>query len=144
MKTNNFKAKFNYTYIESGYNEQDFKKVYDAKTRSIDCELLLPNHEGKYVIEMEFETPDGKYKDFVSSDLKNIVLNGSDLLYFGIHCKEYSIFENKVSLIGGFILEIRNEMDGYHMFNFSIDFDNAELISIIEKENLIYKESNLS
>lgn len=144
MKTNNFKAKFNYTYIESGYNEQDFKKVYDAKTRSIDCKLLLPNQEGKYVIEMEFETPDGKHKDFVSSDLKNIVLNGSDLLYLGIHLKGYNVNENKVIVNGDFVLEIKDEMDGFHFFNFNLEIENTDIISVIEIENLIYNESNLS
>lgn len=144
METNNFKGKFNYTYIETGYNEQDFNKVYDAKTRSIDCVLKLPDENNKYVIEMEFETPDGNYKDFVSSDLKNIVLNGSDLLYLGIHFKEYTVNEKRVKLIGDFVLEIRDEIDGYHMFNFSVDFDNADLISIIKKENLLNKKINLS
>ena len=139
MKTNNFKGKFNYTYKETGYNEQDFKKVYDAQTRSIDCELLLPNHEGKYVIEMEFETPDGKHKDFVSSDLKNIVLNGSDLLYLGIHLKGCNINENKVILIGDFILEIKDEMDGFHIFNFNLEIENTDIISVIKKEELISK-----
>ncbi|MBP6126660.1 hypothetical protein [Flavobacterium sp.] len=139
METNNFKGKFNYTYKETGYNEQDFKKVYDAKTRSIDCELLLPNHEGKYVIEMEFETPDGKHKDFVSSDLKNIVLNGSDLLYLGIHLKGCNINENKVILNGDFILEIKYEMDGFHIFNFNLEIENTDIISVIEKEELISK-----
>ena len=139
METNNFKGKFNYTYKETGYNEQDFKKVYDAKTRSIDCELLLPNHEGKYVIEMEFETPDGKHKDFVSSDLKNIVLNGSDLLYLGIHLKGCNINENKVILNGDFILEIKDEMDGFHIFNFNLEIENTDIISVIEKEEIISK-----
>lgn len=139
METNNFKGKFNYTYKETGYNEQDFKKVYDAQTRSIDCELLLPNHEGKYVIEMEFETPDGKHKDFVSSDLKNIVLNGSDLLYLGIHLKGCNINENKVILNGDFILEIKDEMDGFHVFNFNLEIENTDIISVIEKEDLISK-----
>lgn len=139
METNNFKGKFNYTYKETGYNEQDFKKVYDAKTRSIDCELLLPNHEGKYVIEMEFETPDGKHKDFVSSDLKNIVLNGSDLLYLGIHLKGCNINENKVILNGDFILEIKDEMDGFHVFNFNLEIENTDIIYVIEKEELISK-----
>lgn len=139
METNNFKGKFNYTYKETGYNEQDFKKVYDAQTRSIDCELLLPNHQGKYVIEMEFETPDGKHKDFVSSDLKNIVLNGSDLLYLGIHLKGCNINENKVILNGDFILEIKDEMDGFHVFNFNLEIENTDIISVIEKEDLISK-----
>lgn len=139
METNNFKGKFNYTYKETGYNEQDFKKVYDAKTRSNDCELLLPNHQGKYVIEMEFETPDGKHKDFVSSDLKNIVLNGSDLLYLGIHLKGCNINENKVILNGDFILEIKDEMDGFHIFNFNLEIENTDIISVIEKEDLISK-----
>lgn len=139
METNNFKGKFNYTYKETGYNEQDFKKVYDAKTRSIDCELLLPNHEGKYVIEMEFETPDGKHKDFVSSDLKNIVLNGSNLLYLGIHLKGCNINENKVILNGDFILEIKDEIDGFHIFNFNLEIENTDIISVIEKEEIISK-----
>jgi hypothetical protein len=139
METYNFKGKFNYTYKETGYNEQDFKIVYDAKTRSIDCELLLPNHQGKYVIEMEFETPDGKHKDFVSSDLKNIVLNGSDLLYLGIHLKGCNINENKVILNGDFILEIKDEMDGFHVFNFNLEIENTDIIYVIEKEELISK-----
>ena len=137
MKTNNFKGKFNYTYKETGYNEQDFKKVYDAQTRSIDCELLLPNHEGKYVIEMEFETPDGKHKDFVSSDLKNIVLNGSDLLYLGIHLKGCNVNENKVVLNGDFVLEINQELDGYHFFTFTIELENPKIIDLLKKQSLL-------
>lgn len=142
MKTNNtFNGKFNYTYKETGYNEQDFKKVYDAHTRSIYCKLLLPNEEGKCVIEMEFETPDGKYKDFISSDLKNIVINGSDLLYFGIHLKEYIIKDNIVIINGDFILEIREETDGFHLFNFSIEIENFEIINVIENQKLIVKNN---
>lgn len=137
METNNFKAKFNYNYIESGYNEQDFNKVYDAKTRSIDCILKLPNKNNKYVIEMEFETPDGKYRDFVSSDLKNIVLNGSDLLYLGIHLKGCNINENKVVLNGDFVLEINQELDGYHFFTFTIELENPKIIDLLKKQNLL-------
>jgi len=138
METNNtFKGKFNYTYIETGYNEKDFNKVYDTKTRSLDCVLFLPNENNKCVIEMNFETPDSKYKDLVSSDLKNIVLNGSDLLYLGIHLKSYIELNNSVILYGDFILEINDEMDGYHMFNFSIEIENREIINAIENQKLI-------
>jgi hypothetical protein len=138
METNNtFKGKFNYTYIETGYNDQDFNKVYDTQTRSIDCVLLLPNENNKCVIEMNFETPDNKHKDLISSDLKNIVLNGSDLLYLGIHLKSYKELNNSVILYGDFILEIKEEMDGYHMFNFSIEIENREIIKAIENQKLI-------
>jgi hypothetical protein len=138
METNNtFKGKFNYTYIETGYNDQDFNKVYDTQTRSIDCVLLLPNENNKCVIEMNFETPDNKHKDLISSDLKNIVLNGSDLLYLGIHLKSYKELNNSVILYGDFILEIKEEMDGYHMFNFSIEIENREIINAIENQKLI-------
>ena len=140
MEINNtFNGRFNYTYKETGYNEQDFKKVYDAQTRSIDCVLKLPNENEKCVIEMEFETPDGKYKDFVSSDLKNTVINGSDLLYLGIHFKGFNINENKVILNGDFILEIKDEMDGFHIFNFNLEIENTDIIYVIEKEELISK-----
>lgn len=140
MKTNNtFNGKFNYTYKETGYNEQDFKKVYDAHTRSNDCVLKLPNENDKCVIEMIFETPDGKYKDFVSSDLKKTVINGSDLLYLGIHFKGFNINENKVILNGDFILEIKDEMDGFHIFNFNLEIENRDIISVFEKEDLISK-----
>ena len=140
MEINNtFNGRFNYTYKETGYNEQDFKKVYDAQTRSIDCVLKLPNENEKCVIEMEFETPDGKYKDFVSSDLKNTVINGSDLLYLGIHFKGFNINENKVILNGDFILEIKDEMDGFHIFNFNLEIENRDIISVFEKEDLISK-----
>jgi hypothetical protein len=138
METNNtFKGKFNYTYIETGYNDQDFNKVYDTQTRGIDCVLLLPNENNKCVIEMNFETPDNKHKDLISSDLKNIVLNGSDLLYLGIHLKSYKELNNSVILYGDFILEIKEEMDGYHMFNFSIEIENREIIKAIENQKLI-------
>ena len=138
METNNtFKGKFNYTYIETGYNDQDFNRVYDTQTRSIDCVLLLPNENNKCVIEMNFETPDNKHKDLISSDLKNIVLNGSDLLYLGIHLKSYKELNNSVILYGDFILEIKEEMDGYHMFNFSIEIENREIIKAIENQKLI-------
>lgn len=138
METNNtFKGKFNYAYIETGYNDQDFNKVYDTQTRSIDCVLLLPNENNKCVIEMNFETPDSKHKDLISSDLKNIVLNGSDLLYLGIHLKSYKELNNSVILYGDFILEIKEEMDGYHMFNFSIEIENREIIKAIENQKLI-------
>ena len=138
METNNtFKGKFNYTYIETGYNDQDFNKVYDTQTRSLDCVLLLPNENNKCVIEMNFETPDNKHKDLISSDLKNIVLNGSDLLYLGIHLKSYKELNNSVILYGDFILEIKEEMDGYHMFNFSIEIENREIIKAIENQKLI-------
>ncbi len=140
MEINNtFNGRFNYTYKETGYNEQDFKKVYDAQTRSIDCVLKLPNENEKCVIEMIFETPDGKYKDFVSSDLKNTVINGSDLLYLGIHFKGFNINENKVILNGDFILEIKDEMDGFHIFNFNLEIENRDIISVFEKEDLISK-----
>ncbi|WP_396142314.1 hypothetical protein [Flavobacterium sp.] len=140
MEINNtFNGRFNYTYKETGYNEQDFKKVYDAQTRSIDCVLKLPNENEKCVIEMIFETPDGKYKDFVSSDLKNTVINGSDLLYLGIHFKGFNINENKVILNGDFILEIKDEMDGFHVFNFNLEIENTDIIYVIEKEELISK-----
>lgn len=140
MEINNtFNGRFNYTYKETGYNEQDFKKVYDAQTRSIDCVLKLPNENEKCVIEMEFETPDGKYKDFVSSDLKNTVINGSDLLYLGIHFKGFNINENKVILNGDFILEIKDEMDGFHIFNFNLEIENRDIIYVFEKEDLISK-----
>ena len=138
METNNtFKGKFNYTYIETGYNDQDFNKVYDTQTRSLDCVLFLPNENNKCVIEMNFETPDSKYKDLISSDLKNIVLNGSDLLYLGIHLKSYEELNNSVILYGDFILEINDEMDGYHMFNFSVEIENREIINAIENQKLI-------
>ena len=138
METNNtFKGKFNYTYIETGYNDQDFNKVYGTQPRSIDCVLLLPNENNKCVIEMNFETPDNKHKDLISSDLKNIVLNGSDFLYLGIHLKSYKELNNSVILYGDFILEINEEMDGYHMFNFSIEIENREIIKAIENQKLI-------
>jgi hypothetical protein len=138
MEINNtFKGKFNYTYIETGYNDQDFNKVYDTQTRGIDCVLLFPNENNKCVIEMNFETPDNKHKDLISSDLKNIVLNGSDLLYLGIHLKSYKELNNSVILYGDFILEIKEEMDGYHMFNFSIEIENREIIKAIENQKLI-------
>lgn len=137
METNNtFKGKFNYTYIETGYNERDFNKVYDTQTRSLDCVLLLPNENNKCVIEMNFETPDSKHKDLISSDLKNIVLNSSDLLYIGIHLKSYKELNKSVILCGDFILEINEEMDGYHMFNFNIEIENREIINAIENQKL--------
>ncbi len=140
MEINNtFNGRFNYTYKETGYNEQDFKKVYDAQTTSIDCVLKLPNENEKCVIEMEFETPDGKYKDYISSDLKNTVINGSDLLYLGIHFKGFNINENKVILNGDFILEIKDEMDGFHIFNFNLEIENRDIIYVFEKEDLISK-----
>lgn len=138
METNNtFKGKLNYNYIETGYNDQDFNKVYDTQTRSLDCVLLLPSENNKCVIEMNFETPDSKHKDLISSDLKNIVLNGSDLLYLGIHLKSYKELNNSVILYGDFILEINEEMDGYHMFNFNIEIENREIINAIENQKLI-------
>ena len=90
---------------------------------------------------MIFETPDGKYKDFVSSDLKNIIINGSDLLYFGIHLKEYIIKDDIVIINGDFILEIREETDGFHLFNFSIEIENFEIINVIENQKLIVKKN---
>jgi hypothetical protein len=138
METNNtFKGKFNYTYIETGYNEQDYNKVYDTQTRSVDCVLKLPNQNDKCVIEMHFVTPDGKYKDFISSDLKNVVLNGSDLLYLGIHLQGFKEKKDEVIISGDFVLEIREEMDGYHMFNFTIETESLEIIDLIEKHKLI-------
>lgn len=137
METNNFKGIFNYTYVETGYNEQDFNKVYDSQTRKIECELKMPNHEGKFVIEMQFETPDGKYKDFVCIDLKNMVINGSDLLFLGIHFKEHRTDQNIATLTGDFILEIKEELDGFHTFNFSLEIEDTNIISILQKEGLI-------
>lgn len=138
METNNtFNGKFNYTYIETGYNEQDFNKVFDMQTRSVDCVLKLPNQNDKCVIEMHFVTPDGKYKDFISSDLKNIVLNGSDLLYLGIHLQGFKEIKDEVIISGDFMLEIKEEMDGYHMFNFTIETGSTEIIDLIEKHKLI-------
>lgn len=140
MEINNtFNGRFNYTYKETGYNEQDFKKVYDAQKRSIDCVLKLPNENEKCVIEMIFETPDGKYKDFVSTDLKNIIINGSDLFYLGIHFKEYIKKDNIVIINGDFILEIKEETDGFHIFNFNLEIENTDIISVFEKEDLISK-----
>jgi hypothetical protein len=136
-RNNTFKGKFNFTYIETGYNDQDFNKVYDTQTRSLDCVLLLPNENNKCVIEMNFETPDSKHKDLISSDLKNIVLNGSDLLNLGIHLISYKELNYSVILYGDFILEINDEMDGYHMFNFSIEIENREIINAIENQKLI-------
>ena len=138
MKTNNtFNAKFNYTYKETGYNEQDFNKVYDAQTRSVDCVLKLPNENDKCIIEMIFETPDGKYNDFISSDLKNIVVNGSDLLFLGIQFKKYNKINDSVIITGDFVLEIKDEMDGFHLFDFTIESKDLEIIDVIEKQNLI-------
>lgn len=142
MEINNtFNGRFNYTYKETVYNEQDFKKVYDTQKRSIDCVLKLPNENEKCVIEMIFETPDRKYKDFISSDIKNIVINGSDLLYFGIHFKEYIKKDNIVIINGDFILEIKEESDGFHLFNFSIEIENLEIINVIENQKLIVKNN---
>jgi hypothetical protein len=142
MKTNNtFNGKFIYTYKKTGYNEQDFKKVYDSQTRSVDCVLKLPNENDKCVIEMHFVTPDGKYNGFVSSDLKNIVINGSDLLYFGIHFKEYIKRNDIVIINGDFILEIKEETDGFHVFDFSIEIENQEIINEIENQKLIVKNN---
>ena len=138
METNNtFNAKFNYTYIETGYNEQDFNKVYDMQTRSVDCVLKLPNQNDKCVIEMDFVTPDGKYKDFISSDLKNIVLNGSDLLYLGIHLQGFKEIKDEVIISGDFVLEIKDEMDGFHLFDFTIESKNLEIIDVIKEHKLI-------
>ncbi|WP_396185592.1 hypothetical protein [Flavobacterium sp.] len=138
MKTNNtFNTKFNYTYKETGYNEQDFKKVYDAQTRSVDCVLKLPNENDKCVIEMIFETPDGKYNDFISSDLKDIVINGSDLLFIGIHFKSYNLLNDGLIINGDFILEIKDEMDGFHLFDFTIESKNLEIIDVIKEHKLI-------
>jgi hypothetical protein len=138
MKINNtFNARFNYTYKETGYNEQDFNKVYDAQTRSVDCVLKLPNENDKCIIEMIFETPDGKYNDFISSDLKNIVVNGSDLLFLGIHFKKYNKINDSVIITGDFVLEIKDEMDGFHLFNFTIESKDLEIIDVIEKQKLI-------
>jgi hypothetical protein len=142
MKTNNtFNGKFIYTYKKTGYNEQDFKKVYDAHTRSIDCLLKLPNENDKCVIEMHFVTPDDKYNGFVSSDLKSIVINGSDLLYLGIHFKEYIKRNDIVIINGDFILEIKEETDGFHVFDFSIEIENQEIINEIENQKLIVKNN---
>jgi hypothetical protein len=142
MKTDNtFNGKFIYTYKKTGYNEQDFKKVYDSQTRSVDCVLKLPNENDKCVIEMHFVTPDGKYNDFVSSDLKNVVINGSDLLYFGIHFKEYIKTDDIVIIYGDFILEIKDETVGYHLFDFSIEIENLEIINVIENQKLIVKNN---
>ena len=138
METNNtFKGKFNYTYIETGYNDQDFNKVYDTQTRSIDCVLLLPNENNKCVIEMNFETPDNKHKDLISSDLKNIVLNGSDLLYLGIHLQGFKEKKDEVIISGDFVLEIKDEMDGFHLFDFTIESKNLEIIDVIKEHKLI-------
>jgi hypothetical protein len=53
---------------------------------------------------------DNKHKDLISSDLKNIVLNGSDLLYLGIHLKSYKELNNSVILYGDFLfLKLRRK-----------------------------------
>jgi hypothetical protein len=135
-----FYGTFHYNYIESGYNEQDFNKVYNNSTISIECCLKLPNENGKFVLELDFETPDKKHKGFISSDLKNIVVNGSDDLFLGIHFKEHLFESSKLVLKGDFVLEINEEMDGYHFFHFKLDIENENVLSILIKENLLRLE----
>jgi hypothetical protein len=132
-----FDGKFNYTYKETGYNEHDFTQVYDKNIRSIDCTLKLPNSEGKYVLEMTFETPDKKHKNFVCCDLKNIVLNGSDLFFLGIHFNSYVVENSTLLIKGDFILEIKDELDGFHLFDFTLELDNEAVLPILLKNKLI-------
>jgi hypothetical protein len=65
------------------------------------------------------------------------VINGSDLLFIGIHFKSYNLLNDGLIINGDFILEIKDEMDGFHLFDFTIESKNLEIIDVIKEHKLI-------
>lgn len=142
MKNQNlFKAKFCYTYIETGYSEKDFEHLYDFDERIIDCTLELPNSEGKFVIQFDFITPNGKHKEHIEHDLQNIVLNGGEHLSFGIHFNNYSIDNNQTIIDGNFIYEFEKE-DGFHTYGCKLKIVETRIIDAFETNHLFYKKDS--
>lgn len=134
MKKNVINGKLYYSYIESGYFEQDFKLIYDLETRCVDCCLKLPDSNGKYLIEMSFETPDGKYKDFIISNINKSFANGDTNLKIGFNIKNLMINNSQILIKGEFVLEIKEEIDGFHFFLFTIQiYDSPININSIAK-----------
>ena len=134
MEKNIINGKLFYSYIETGYNEQDYKLVYDLETRCVDCCLKLADSNGKYFIEMSFETPDGKYKEFISSNLNKSFANGDTNLTIGFNIKDLIINSSKIVIKGEFVLEIKEEVDGFHFFLFTIQiYDSPNNIKSISK-----------
>lgn len=137
MQQKTFNGNFNYSYVETGYNEDKFKQVYDNQIKTLKCVLKLPDENGKNILEMEFRTPDEKHKSFVSINLNEIIINGSDTLLFGIHFKSWSIEDSKVIIQGNFILQIIGDADEYHRFNFTSTFEDLDVINEILAQKLI-------
>lgn len=133
MGTSNiFHGTINYTYIETGYNEQDFNKVYDTKPISKDCTLKLPNEINDYTIEMVFMLPDGKHNNLIECSLKDNSHYTNDELTLNFNFKDYIIDIDKVIFLGEFVIELKDENDGFHFFKFSIEVDNKEIITKIK------------
>ena len=142
MKNQNlFKAKFYYTYIQSGYSEKDFEHLYDFDERIIDCTLELPNSEGKFIIQFDFSTPDGKHNENIKHDLQSIVINGGVKLLFGIHFYNYSIENNQILINGNFIYEFEKE-DGFHAYGCKLKIYDHCIIDLFESNHLFYKKDS--
>jgi hypothetical protein len=55
----------------------------------------------------------------------------------GIHFKSYNLLNDGLIINGDFILEIKDEMDGFHLFDFTIESKNLEIIDVIIEHKLI-------
>jgi hypothetical protein len=135
MKKTTYHGIFNYVYDYSNNDKEEIQCFFDKKILTTECKFEFINID-LFLIHVKIKTPDASYCEEIENNIKKMELHGGENLEIGINFKNYKI-ENELIIINGlFILEIKNNDENFHVFNFSIETINKKLLVKILENNL--------
>ena len=131
-KATTFLGKMEYHYIETGYEDKDYDKVFDHEKRIIPVSLYLPDEHGFNTFKFRFKTPDGLTEDDVILNLDDMSYNRGKIFDIKAVINDYSKRNNSIEFNGNFVFEYKKK-DGFHIFNMLLNFEDNKLLETLIK-----------
>ena len=140
-KTNTFLGEMEYQYIETGYEDKDYEKVFDLEKRIIPVTLSLSDENDLNILKFHFKTPDDLTEDDVVLNLDDMSSQNGEYLDFKAVINDYNNRNNIIEFNGNFVFEYKKE-DGFHIFNMRLIFEQNKLLETLIESSFFINKTN--
>ena len=140
-ETTSFIGKMEYQYIETGYEDKDYDKVFDLEKRIIPVTLSLSDENDFNILKFHFKTPDGLTEDDVVLNLDDMRSLDGKHLDFKAVINDFNNQNNSIEFNGNFMFEYKKE-DGFHIFNMRLIFEQNKLLETLIESSFFINKTN--
>jgi len=140
-ETTSFIGKMEYQYIETGYEDKDYDKVFDLEKRIIPVTLSLSDENDLNILKFHFKTPDDLTEDDVVLNLDDMSSQNGEYLDFKAVINDYNNRNNIIEFNGNFVFEYKKE-DGFHIFNMRLIFEQNKLLETLIESSFFINKTN--